>query len=234
MAVLGCLLADLVWFDAGRLGGKRVLKLLCAFTSDPGNCLRSGREMFKRRGLAVLLIAKFVPGLDGISPPLAGMLGASRVAFIAYDAGGSALWAGFYIGCGFVFARQLDQVAQSIPVIATWIVLVLAVPLLLFFILKIAQLLLMLRHLRPLYIAPELLRSKLEVGAKVGVVDLLRFEEDPEGVAGIPGAVRIDPLELRHKKQIVVPPDVDLVLYCRSKKQFCERPRCGSNAQARN
>ena len=218
--VLGCLLADLIWFEAGRLGGKRVLRLLCAFTSDPGKCLHSGREMFKKRGLPVLLIAKFVPGLDGISPPLAGMLGTSRAAFMAYDAGGAALWVSFYVSCGFVFARQLDHVAQSIPVIATWIVLLLAVPLLLFFIFKITHLLLMLRSFRPLYIAPEILRSKLEAKAKVGVVDLLRLEEDPEGVAGIPGAVRIDPLELRRKKQIVVPPGVDLVLYCRSKNSF--------------
>ena len=32
--------------------------------------------------------------------------------------------------------------------------------------------------------------------------------------------MRIDPLELRRKKQIVVPPGVDLVLYCRSKDSF--------------
>ena len=84
----------------------------------------------------------------------------------------------------------------------------------------IVPLLLMLRRLRPLHIAPELLRSKLEAKAKVGVVDLLRFEGDPEGVAGIPGAMRIDPLELKRKKQIVVPPGVDLVLYCRSRNSF--------------
>jgi membrane protein DedA with SNARE-associated domain/rhodanese-related sulfurtransferase len=219
-AVLGCLLADLAWFEAGRLGGKRVMKMLCTFAPDPGNCLHSGREVFKKRGLLILLIAKFVPGLDGISPPMAGMLGSSRTAFIAYDAGGSALWAGAYIGGGFVFARQLDQVANHIPVIATWVVLVLAVPLLLFLIFRLTQLLFMLRHLRPLHIAPELLKSQLEAKAKVGVVDLLRFEEDPEGVAGIPGALRLDPLELRRKKKIVVPPDVDLVLYCRSTNSF--------------
>lgn len=220
LAVLGCVLADMVWFEAGRLGGKRVLTLLCAFTSDPSHCLRTGRETFKKKGLPILLIAKFVPGLDGITPPLAGMLGTSRAAFMAYDAGGSALWSGSYIAGGFVFARQLDQVARSIPVIATWIVLILAVPLLLLFIVKLTELLVMLRRLRPLHIAPELLRAKLDAKAKVGVVDLLRFEEDPEGVAGIPGAMRIAPLELRRKKQIVVPPDVDIVLYCRSKNSF--------------
>ncbi|MGA2252951.1 DedA family protein, partial [Terracidiphilus sp.] len=33
VAVLGCLLGDLVWFEAGRLHGMRVLRLLCALAS---------------------------------------------------------------------------------------------------------------------------------------------------------------------------------------------------------
>jgi membrane protein DedA with SNARE-associated domain/rhodanese-related sulfurtransferase len=219
-AVLGCVLADQVWFEAGRLRGKRVLRLLCALTSDPSYCIRRGRETFARNGLRLLLVAKFVPGLDGICPPLAGMLGASRLAFIAYDAGGAALWSCAYISCGFLFAQQLDQVAKHISVVATWVVLVFGVPLLLFFTLRLGQLVLMIRLLRPLQVAPELVKSLLESGAKVGVVDLLRFEEDPEGVAALPGAVRLDPLELRRKKRIVMPADVNLVLYCRSKNSF--------------
>jgi len=65
-----------------------------------------------------------------------------------------------------------------------------------------------------------LLKSRLDSGEKLGVLDLLRFEEDPEGVSGIPGAVRLDPLELRRKKRIVVPDDVSLVVYCRSRDSF--------------
>jgi membrane protein DedA with SNARE-associated domain/rhodanese-related sulfurtransferase len=220
VAVLGCVLADLVWFEAGRLGGKRVLRLLCALTTDPSFCIRRGRQVFAKRGLRLLLIAKFVPGLDGICPPLAGMLGASRAAFLVHDAGGASLWAGAYIGCGFLFARQLDQVAQRISVFATALVLIFGIPLLIFFVLKLMQLALMIRLLRPLQIRPELLKSRLDSGEKLGVFDLLRFEEDPEGVKAIPGAVRLDPLEVRRKKHIVIPSDVTLVLYCRSKDSF--------------
>jgi membrane protein DedA with SNARE-associated domain/rhodanese-related sulfurtransferase len=219
-AVLGCLLADLVWFEAGRLRGKRVLRLLCEFTSDPSYCIRRGRELFAKKGLRLLLIAKFVPGLDGLCPPLAGMLGASRAAFLLHDAGGATLWAGAYISCGFIFAKQLDQVAKHISTVATAVVLIFGVPLVLLFALKLAQLVLMIRLLRPLHMQPEILKSRLDSGAKVGVIDLLRFEEDPEGVAVIPGALRLDPLELRRKKRIIMPPDVDLVLYCRSSNGF--------------
>src|SRR5580692_1218671 len=103
VAVLGCVLADLVWFEAGRLRGKRVLRLLCALTADPSYCIRRGREIFAKKGLRLLLFAKFVPGLDGICPPLAGMLGFSRTAFLVHDAAGASLWAGAYIACGFLF-----------------------------------------------------------------------------------------------------------------------------------
>lgn len=224
VAVLGCLLADLAWFEAGRLRGKRVLRLLCALTTDPSYCIRRGKEVFAKKGLRLLLIAKFVPGLDGICPPLAGMLGASRTAFLAHDAVGASIWVGAYIGCGFLFARQLDKVAQNISAVATAVILIFGIPLMFFFVRKIAQLALMLRLLRPLQIDPRELKTRLDSGEKFGVVDLLRFEEDPEGVATIPGAVRLDPLELRRKKRIVVPDDVNLVVYSRSRGSFvCAR-----------
>jgi membrane protein DedA with SNARE-associated domain/rhodanese-related sulfurtransferase len=219
-AVSGCVLADLVWYEAGRLRGKRVLRLLCEFTSDPSYCIRRGRELFAKRGLRLLLIAKFVPGLDGICPPLAGMLGASRGAFLVHDAGGAALWAGAYISLGFIFAKQLDQVVQHISTVATAVVLLFGVPLVLLFALKLAQLVLMIRLLRPLHIQPESLKSRLDSGEKVGVIDLLRFEEDPEGSPAIPGALRLDPRELRRKKRIIMPRDLVLVLYCRSRNSF--------------
>jgi membrane protein DedA with SNARE-associated domain/rhodanese-related sulfurtransferase len=220
VAVLGCVLADLAWFEAGRLRGKRVLRLLCALTADPSYCIRRGREVFAKKGLRLLLIAKFVPGLDGICPPLAGMLGASRAAFLVHDAGGASLWAGAYIGCGFLFARQLDKVARNISAVATAVILIFGIPLMFFFVLKIAQLVLMIRMLRPLQIDPRVMKARLDSGEKFGVVDLLRFEEDPAGVAAIPGAVRLDPLELRRKKRIVVPGDVNLVVYSRCRNNF--------------
>ena len=219
-AVLGCVLADLVWFEAGRLRGKRVLRLLCEFTADPSYCIRRGKEMFAKKGLRLLLIAKFVPGLDGICPPLAGMLGASRSAFLLHDAAGATLWGTAYIGCGFIFAKQLDQVARHLSAVATLVVLLFGVPLVFVFVLKVAQLILMIRLLQPMHILPDMLKARLDSGEKIGVIDLLRFEEDPEGVAAIPGALRLDPLELRRKKRVTVPSDVDLVLYCRSRNSF--------------
>lgn len=220
MAVVGCLLGDLVWFEAGRLRGKRVLRLLCAVASDPSYCIRQSRASFAKNGLRVLLIAKFVPGLDGIAPPLAGMADARRIKFLLYDAGGAILWAGAYVGAGFIFAAQVDKIAQYVSTIANVLVLVFGIPLLFFFVWKLLQLIHMIRLLGPLHITPEKLKERLDSGEKIGVIDLLRFEDDPEGSGAIPGAVRADPQEMRHKTQVVMPSDVDLVLYCGSKNSF--------------
>jgi membrane protein DedA with SNARE-associated domain/rhodanese-related sulfurtransferase len=220
VAILGCLLGDLIWFEAGRLRGKRVLRLLCAFAADPSACIRQSKTAFAKRGLPVLLVAKFVPGLDGITPPLAGISGASRANFLMYDAGGSALWAGIYIGAGFLFAAELDQVVRYISVGADALILVLGVPLLFFFVWKLLQLLRMIHFLRPLHITPEQLKERLNAGEKIGVIDLLRFEEDPQDTGVIPGAVRADPLDMRLKTRIVMPKDLDLVLYCGSRNSF--------------
>ena len=220
MAVLGCVLADLAWYEAGRIGGKRVIRLLCSLARDPSYCIRSGRAAFEKRGLQLLLIAKFIPGLDGIAPPLAGMLGASRGRFILYDAGGSVAWATAYIGGGWLFAEKMNAVTKYISVYADAVILILGVPVLLLFIWKVVLLIRMSRLLRPMHITPEQLNEWRSGGKKVGVIDLLRFEEDPTEVAGIPGAVRLEPAEIRRKKQIQVPDDVNVVIYCRSKNSF--------------
>jgi len=131
-AVLGCVLADLVWFEAGRLRGKRVLRLLCALAPDPSRCIRNSKATFAKKGVRALVVAKFIPGLDGICPPLAGMTGASHVDFIFYDAVGSALWAGAYVTCGFLFATELDKVVRYTSVFANVLILALGVPLLIY------------------------------------------------------------------------------------------------------
>src|ERR1035438_8596516 len=49
----GLLVGRLVWFEAGRLRGKRVLRLLCALAADPSYCIRQSKTAFAKRGLQV-------------------------------------------------------------------------------------------------------------------------------------------------------------------------------------
>jgi membrane protein DedA with SNARE-associated domain len=113
VGILGCLAGDLVWFEAGRHWGSQIMRILCAFSSDPHYCAQRADKVFGRWGLRSLILAKFIPGLDGVTPPLAGIEGSERGAFLAYDFLGSFLWTAMYAGLGYLFANRLTLIAAS-------------------------------------------------------------------------------------------------------------------------
>ena len=106
-----CVLADWLWYEAGRIGGDKVLHFMHRFTNDPEFHDLRAKRIFARYGLPLLLVAKFVPGLDAIAPPLAGTSHTGRIRFLAFEAAGAILYAGFYGGLGFVFSRDLNRAA---------------------------------------------------------------------------------------------------------------------------
>jgi membrane protein DedA with SNARE-associated domain len=106
--------ADWVWYEAGRRGGDKVLHFMHGFTRDPDFHDRRAKRIFGRYGLALLLVAKFVPGLDAISPPLAGISRTSRVRFLALDAVGAGLYAFVYGGLGYAFSHDLNRAAAYV------------------------------------------------------------------------------------------------------------------------
>ena len=57
------MLADLVWFEAGRRRGSKVLKFVCRVSLEPDSCVRRTEDVFARHGPRSLLFVKFVPGL---------------------------------------------------------------------------------------------------------------------------------------------------------------------------
>src|ERR1017187_6796431 len=71
ITVLACLLADTFWFYLGRHRGHRVLGLLCRISLEPDSCVRRTQNVFTRYGLRGVLVAKFLPGLSTVAPPLA-------------------------------------------------------------------------------------------------------------------------------------------------------------------
>jgi membrane protein DedA with SNARE-associated domain len=83
-SVVGSLLADYAWFMLGRWQGYRVVRALCSFSMDGQHCSIRARRFFSRRGLPGLMFAKFVPGLDGLMPPLAGALNVTTVLFLIF------------------------------------------------------------------------------------------------------------------------------------------------------
>ena len=114
LAVVASVLADLVWYEAGRRRGDKVLHFIHRLARDPDAHDRRAKRTFARFGLAILLVAKFVPGLDAVTPPLAGTSRTSPLSFIAFDALGAGLYSTVYAGLGYVFSHDLDRVATYV------------------------------------------------------------------------------------------------------------------------
>src|SRR5262245_37565784 len=84
-ATFGSVLADLIWFYLGRYGGHRVLSLLCRISLEPDSCVRRTQDVFTRYGMRGVIVAKFIPGLSTLAPPLAGSSGVGAARFFCFD-----------------------------------------------------------------------------------------------------------------------------------------------------
>src|SRR4029077_15168238 len=111
LSITACLLADMMWYEAGRRWGEQILHFIYGLALDPDAASRRWKEAFVRHGARSLMLAKFVVGLDAATPPLAGLSGTSRTRFIAFDAIGAAVCAGVYAGLGYLLGRDLDRPA---------------------------------------------------------------------------------------------------------------------------
>ena len=118
-ALAGSLLADMTWFYLGRLLGRRVLTLLCSVSSDTDSCLQRTKRLFERYGMPGIVLAKFIPGLSIVVPPLAGNSGVHAVRFICFDGLGACLHSGVFLLLGFLFSHQLAQVMKMMTSIGS-------------------------------------------------------------------------------------------------------------------
>ena len=118
------LIVDFAWYELGRRRGARVLNVLCRLSLEPDSCVRRAGEVFTRYGAYGMLVAKFVPGLTTVLPPLAGVFGVGRVRFAVYELAGVLLWAGTWIGLGYVFSDAVAVIAARVEKLGLWLVVV--------------------------------------------------------------------------------------------------------------
>jgi membrane protein DedA with SNARE-associated domain len=108
LAVTASGMGSVPWFYAGRRYGQRVLKLASRMSPSADSFVRQTESAFQRYGVASLVVAKFIPGLASVAPPLAGALQIRLVPYLAYSGAGAALWAGTGVVLGLVFHKQID------------------------------------------------------------------------------------------------------------------------------
>ena len=148
-----------------------------------------------------------------MAPPLAGVFHMQPSRFLMFDAMGTLLWAGSFLGVGFIFSEQIERIAERIEALGGRMGATLAA----FFVLYIAYKFIgrqrFLRQLRISRITVDELKEKMDGGEQIVIVDLrhsMDFEADPQT---IPGAFRMDAAELQEKNDRL-PRDRDVILYC--------------------
>jgi membrane protein DedA with SNARE-associated domain len=110
LSLLACIIADTTWFYFGRSRGKSVVHFLCRIALLDKSSIKKTERTFARHGMPVVALAKFVPGLSVVAPPLAGAFGVSASRFLFFDILGSVLYAGSYLLLGAVFSEQVQAI----------------------------------------------------------------------------------------------------------------------------
>jgi membrane protein DedA with SNARE-associated domain len=213
ISMFAAVCADSIWYELGRLKGIKVLQLLCRISLEPDSCVRRTQGMYAKNGARSLLVAKFVPGLGTIAPPLAGIFQMVPGRFLLFDACGAMLWAAAYLTTGYLFSSQIGSILDRAPALGGKLILILVMFLGAYVGYKFVARQRFLRQLRIGRITVEELKEKIDAGEELVIVDLrhsLDFEADPET---IPGAFRMDAVELEERNDRL-PPDREVILYC--------------------
>jgi membrane protein DedA with SNARE-associated domain len=213
VATAASILADLLWYRIGRSRGGRVLHLLCRISLEPDSCVRVTQNSFERWGARSLLIAKFVPGLNTIAPPMAGINGMPLSRFLLFDGLGALLYIGTFILLGWIWSDQLEAVAESIATLGSRVPLVIGAALAAWVLAKFVRRRLFLRQLRIARITPEELKERMDQGDLVVVVDLRHASDFDATRVSIPGAIRIavEDIDSGHER---IPRDREIILFC--------------------
>jgi membrane protein DedA with SNARE-associated domain len=213
--LLVMVLGDTLLFSAGRYSGWALLGFLCKVSANPETCILRSAESFYKRGKTTLVVAKFIPGVNTMGPPLAGSMKMPFGQFLRFDLMGGILYIMAYFALGFVGRDFLKAIGTSFQVAGHAIEEVFLVAIVAY----IAYRLWLVRKNRVYRVVPrvqveELVRKlQSEEADRILVVDVRSHGYYEEDAARIKGSIRIEPNNLEEELKRL-PPDRDIYLYC--------------------
>ncbi|MGA2887642.1 MAG: VTT domain-containing protein [Terracidiphilus sp.] len=212
-ALTAALISDSVWFFIGRRYGHIVLRVLCKLSMEPTICVRRTQDSFGRRREVTVMVAKFVPGLATLVPPVAGQNGMAYSRFLLFDAIGATAWVGVLLTLGRFFGDILRRDPRLLNWAGRFSGALLVLGILAFFIGRVIRRRMVIKKLVAARLEPEELKSYLDAGEPVFIADLrhpLELVDDP---FTLPGALHFSPdsLAARH---LEIPRDRDIILFC--------------------
>jgi membrane protein DedA with SNARE-associated domain/rhodanese-related sulfurtransferase len=212
-SVLACLAADCGWYWIGERYGIRVLKALCRISLEPDSCVSQTQTRFERWGINSLVIAKFIPGLAIIAPPMAGALRVGWPRFVFLSVCSAFLWVGVGLGAGVLFQSQIERLLEQLSQFGSIAGVGIAVLLACYIAYKWWERRRFYRMLRMARISVGDLYGLIQAGASPLIIDVRSITARALEPRWIPGALHV-PLQdvARHLKEL--PRDRDIILYC--------------------
>lgn len=113
-AIVASVIADWIWYLAGKLSGYRVLAGLCKLSINPSSCVSQTEARFIRWGISSLVVAKFIPGFSTVAPPIAGALRMNPLGFLLAAGIGAGLWAGLALGAGWLLQDAVQSAIAAL------------------------------------------------------------------------------------------------------------------------
>ena len=212
-SVVACLAADSGWYLVGQKYGIRVLKALCRISLEPDSCVSQTQSRFERWGVNSLVIAKFIPGLSIIAPPMAGAMRIGWPRFILLTVCSSVLWVGTGLAAGVLFKSQIARLLQRLSdygsIAGAGAVILLA----LYIAFKWWERRRFFKMLRMARISVADLYELMQTGASPVIIDVRSSTARALEPRWIPGALHVPlPDVAHHLKEL--PRDRDIILYC--------------------
>ena len=217
VALVACVIGDGLWYLLGRLHGARVLRLLCSISLSPDSCVRQTSTHFERWGAWTLVLAKFLPGIGAVVPPLAGVMRMTWPRFFLASGAGSVLWAGLAVGAGMLFHAQVGSLLARLEDLGARAVLAVGALLAAYIAFKWWERQRFYKTIRMARISVEELRRLMdqerEPRHEPFIVDLRGPLERAQDRRSIPGARAISLAEVGVRAH-EFPHDRDIVFYC--------------------
>ncbi len=188
-----------------------MLGALCRLSLEPDTCIRKTENIYDRYGMAAIVFAKFVPGLSTVAPPLAGVVGISRLRFLLLDLIGTFAWTLAYVGAGWVFRREIEWLANTLSQLTRSAFGAALLITLIYIAFKYAGRRRLFRELRIARITPGELHLLMQGTELPMIVDMRGEAEWAQGA--VPGALRLSTNQL----DSVIPARAgkhEVVLYC--------------------
>jgi len=207
------LISDLFWYYLGKKRGGKVLSFLCRVSLNPDFCIGRTKDLFARHGAPSLLVAKFLPGINTITPPLAGILRMRVHHFMFWDTLGIAIWVGAFGLLGHQFRQQLEWVALKIMKLGNWAGVVVITLLAVFIGVQFWRRKRLNRKIPHLGISPNEVMGRISAEETPLILDVRSPLDVIKSPHYIPGAWHL-PLEKLPQKYKLIPRDREIIIYC--------------------